>query len=44
MDIVVTAPRRARAGAWRAPATETRVPTPVRDPGSVANHSRGEHE
>ncbi|MDX3070310.1 hypothetical protein PV518_50760 [Streptomyces sp. ND04-05B] len=39
----VTAPRTS----WRvmrAPATETRVPVPVRDPDWVANRSRGEHE
>nr|WP_241670625.1 hypothetical protein [Streptomyces lavendulae] len=28
----------------RAPATETRVPAPVRDPAWLANRTRGEHE
>ncbi|MFC7918274.1 hypothetical protein [Streptomyces sp. NPDC057386] len=40
---IVTAPRTS----WRvmrAPATETRVPTPVRDPSWVANRSRQERE
>ncbi|CAK7288535.1 hypothetical protein SGPA1_70124 [Streptomyces misionensis JCM 4497] len=40
---VVTAPRTS----WRvmrAPATETRVSAPVRDPDWVANRSQGEHE
>ncbi|MET9551071.1 hypothetical protein ABZY36_38180 [Streptomyces sp. NPDC006627] len=39
----VTAPRTS----WRivrAPATETRAPTPVREPDWVANRSQGEHE
>ncbi|MFG2356824.1 hypothetical protein [Streptomyces sp. NPDC048521] len=39
----VTAPRTS----WRimrTPATETRTPTPVRDPDWVANRNRGEHE
>ncbi|MEU2732523.1 hypothetical protein ABZ650_32890 [Streptomyces griseoviridis] len=39
----VTAPRTS----WRimrTPATETRTPTPVRDPDWVANRTRGDHE
>ncbi|MFE7514256.1 hypothetical protein ACFU8I_23960 [Streptomyces sp. NPDC057540] len=39
----VTAPRTS----WRmmrAPATEMRMPAPVRDPDWVANRTRGEHE
>jgi hypothetical protein len=41
---VVTAPRTSWRRDASAPATETRVPAPVRDPDWVANLSRQERE